>query len=133
METLLDLKLLRKEDIDSLNLRIGQKNLLKLALEKLNVNEKNEDESIAIQEEESDNEGEVTESEIVTGKERNTSEVITILDSKENFEIKKQFKKLQMSCNDLLSTKEKAISISHKVTILEDRAHVRCFYCQEKR
>ena len=37
-----------------------------------------------------------------------------------------------MSCNDLLSTKGKAISISHKVTIIEDHAHVWCFYCQEK-
>ena len=38
-----------------------------------------------------------------------------------------------MSCNDLLSAKEKAISISHKVTMTKDRAHVWCFYCQEKR
>ena len=112
---MLDLKLSRKEDIDSLNLRIRQKNLLKLALEKLNVNEKNEDESIAIQEEESDNEGEVTELEIVTGKERNTSEVITILDSKENFEIKKQLKKLQMSCNDHLSGRLNNITFFNKM------------------
>ena len=56
------------------------------------MNEKNEDESIAAQKEESHNEREVTKSEIVTRKERNTSEVITILDSKENFAIKNDSK-----------------------------------------